>query len=341
MSLQTTWFILIGVLWSGFFVLEGFDFGVGMLTPVIGRDVSEQGTLKETTGPFWDGNEVWLIVAAGATFAAFPDWYATMFSAYYLPLLVVLVALILRATGTEYRDRRDSDRWRTAWDWVIAGACLVAPLLLGIVLGGLLGGLPIDADHEFTGGFVDLVQPYALLTGVTFLGLSLLQGAAFLRLRTTDALRNRAGVTVRRTSIVAVVLLCAQLAWTTAVDPTDTVIPGPWAWLAVTAAVAAAIVAHEQRHEGWAFALSSAAVAFTIANLFATLYPNTMVSTTSAADSLTTELSSSSYTLTLMTIVAAVMVPVVLVYTAWNYWVFRQRVRPRVSGPPADEATNV
>jgi cytochrome d ubiquinol oxidase subunit II len=339
MSLQTTWFILIGVLWTGFFLLEGFDFGVGMLTPFVGRDAAERGVLKETTGPFWDGNEVWLIVVTGATFAAFPDWYATMFSAFYMPLFVVLVALILRATGTEYRDRRDGVRWRTAWDGVIAVTCLLVPFFLGIALGGLLGGLPIDGQMEFTGSFVDLVQPFALITGVTFVVLSLLQGASFLRLRTVDETRDRASAAARKISLVAVVILAAQLIWTTAVDPTDTVIPGPWAWVAITAVVAAALLAHERRHEGWAFVASSATIASTVANLFATLYPNTMISTTSVANNLTTDDSSSSYTLKLITIVAAIMVPVVLVYTAWNYWVFRERVRPREPVAPTDEVT--
>lgn len=338
MSLQTTWFILITVLWSGFFLLEGFDFGVGMLTPFVGRDLDERRLLKGTTGPFWDGNEVWLIVAGGATFAAFPDWCATMFSAFYVPLILVLAALIVRATGTEYRDRRDSERWQTAWDWVIAVACLLAPLLLGIALGGLLGGVPIDSDMEFTGGFVDLVQPYALVTGATFLALSLLQGALFLRLRITDDLRARAQRSARTIAVVAVVVLAVQLVWTTVIEPGDTVIPGAWAWLAITFAVAAALVAGEDRHEGWAFASSSAAVVFTMANLFATLYPNTMVSATSTANNITVYDSSSPYTLRLMTIVAAVMVPVVLAYTAWNYWVYRQRIHPRTAPTPTDDA---
>ena len=335
MSLQTTWFLLITVLWAGFFLLEGFDFGVGMLTPFLGRDVRERGRLKETTGPFWDGNEVWLVVAAAATFAAFPDWYATMFSAFYIPLFVVLVALILRATGTEYRDRRESERWRTGWDRVIAVCCLLVPLLIGVALGGLLVGLPIDSDKEFTGNFLDLVQPYALLTGLAFVALSLLQGTSFLRLRTTGELRRRASACGRRVSVIAAILVAAQLIWTTVADPTANVVPGPWAWLAITAAVATALLEGGERHEGWAFVGGSATVVFTVANLFATLYPNTMISSTNSSYSLTTSDSSSSYTLTLMTIVAAIMLPVVLVYTAWNYWVFRQRVHPRPTSTPA------
>lgn len=340
MGLQTTWFTLITVLWAGFFLLEGFDFGVGMVTPFVGHDPEERRTVKETTGPFWDGNEVWLIVAGGATFAAFPDWYATMFSAYYLPLVLVLVALILRATGAEYRGRRDSDRWRTGWDWTIAGCCLAVPLLIGVALGGLLGGLPIDSQKEFTGNLADLLRPYALITGVTLAALSLLQGLLFLRLKTTDQIRGRANDGARKVAPAVVAVLAVQLVWTQVNDPANGVVPGAGAWLAITFAVAAALLAYERRLDGWAFFASSATIVFTVVNLFGTLYPNTMVSSTSSANNLTVTDSSGSYTLTLITIVAAIMVPVILVYTAWNYWVFRKRVTPASAEGRSREATS-
>lgn len=334
MTLQATWFILIAALWTGFFVLEGFDFGVGMATPFVGRDDEERGLLKETTGPFWDGNEVWLIVVGGATFAAFPDWYATMFSAYYLPLFVVLVALILRATGTEYRDRRDSHRWRTTWDWLIAGSCLAVPLLLGTALGGLVGGIPIDAQKEFTGDLLDLVQPFALLTGVLFAALSLFQGLLFIRLKTTGDLVARAGHAARWVGGLVFVLVLVQMVWMQ-FEVGRGVIPGLASWLALTFAGAAALLALEKHHDGWAFVCSSGTILSVVVSVFAILYPDTMISTTSSAYNLTVEDSSGSYTLTLMTIVAGVMLPVVLLYTAWSYWVFRERVRrPRVGSGP-------
>lgn len=333
MELQDLWFLLIAVLWAGFFVLEGFDFGVGMVTPFLGRDEQERRLVKETTGPFWDGNEVWLLVAGGATFAAFPNWYATMFSAYYIPLFLVLVALILRATGSEYRERRESLRWRATWDWVIAACCLLVPLLIGVAFGGLIGGIPIDQDMEFTGTFVDLVQPYALMSGVTFAALSLFQGLLFLRIRTTGHVEERASIIARPVGVITVVVLAMLVVWTQVVAEGDSVIPGLGAWLALTFAVAAAALAFEHRHAGWAFISSTATIVFVVLNVFGTLYPETMVSSTSPAFSLSVSDSSSTYTLTLMTIVVVVVLPVVLLYTAWNYWIFRKRV----TGPPSSD----
>ena len=340
-SLQTTWFILITVLWSGFFVLEGFDFGVGMLTPFVGRTDEERRAAKESTGPFWDGNEVWLIVAGGATFAAFPPWYATMFSAYYIPLFLVLVALILRAAGTEWRERREAGRWRRAWDWWIAASCCVVPLLVGVLFGGLLIGIPIDRSQEFTGGFSDLVQPFALFTGVLFVALCVLQGLLFLRLKTRGAIYERATHTARWVGLVVVALFAVHMVWMQAAAGSG-LIPGAGAWLALTFLVAAALLSLEHdHHRGWAFTCSAAGIVFTVVNVFETLYPNTMVSSTKAAYNLTINDSSAKYTLTLMTIIAVVMIPVVLIYTAWNYWVFRGRMQtgPDPAAPPATPAT--
>src|SRR4051794_22068428 len=204
MALQTTWFIFIAVLWAGFFVLEGFDFGVGMLVPFLGHDDTERRLLRATTGPFWDGNEVWLVTAGAATFAAFADWYATMFSAFYLPLFVVVLALILRAVGVEFRDQIAASRWRHTWDALTVGCCLLVPLLIGTAFGGLLNGLPIDQSMEFTGSFMDLIQPYAVFTGVVFAALCLLQGSMFLRLKTTGDLEQRASRLARPTAWVVV-----------------------------------------------------------------------------------------------------------------------------------------
>jgi cytochrome d ubiquinol oxidase subunit II len=325
MALQTTWFIFITVLWSGFFVLEGFDFGVGMLVPFLGRDDTERRVLRATTGPFWDGNEVWLVTAGAATFAAFPDWYATMFSAYYLPLFVVVLALILRAVGVEFRDKIAASRWRHTWDWLTVACCALVPLLIGTVFGGLLNGIPIDQSMEFTGGFADLVRPYALFTGIVFGALCLLQGTMFLRLKTTDDLERRASRLAPPVAWIVVALVVAHIVWTR-IAVGSGVIPNLGSWLALSFAVATAWLAADSDHRGAAFGCSAATVAFTLIGFFAELYPNLMVSSTSAAYDITISDSSGSYTLTLMTIVTVVMLPVVLIYTAWNYWVFRRRV---------------
>lgn len=348
MALQTTWFVLITVVWTGFFVLEGFDFGVGMLVPFLARDDVERRVLRATIGPFWDGNEVWLVVAGGATFAAFPDWYASMFSAYYLPLFVVLVGLILRAVAVELRDKHPSTRWRHSWDGLTAASGLLVPLLIGTAFGGLLAGIPLNEDHDFTGSFVDLVQPYALGTGVLFAGLCLLQGLMFLRLKTTGGLVDRAGAIARVASWVVAALVAVHMIWTRVVVGSG-VIPGLASWMALTFAVATAWLAlHAGEHRGAAFVCSSAAVAFTVISFFGELHPDLMVSSTAAANSIELSDSSGAYTLTLMTIVAAVTLPVVLLYTAWSYWVFRRRVTtddvapspavapPEPGGPPSE-----
>jgi cytochrome d ubiquinol oxidase subunit II len=334
MALQTVWFILIAIMWTAFFVLEGFDFGVGMLAPFLGRDDTERRMLQATIGPFWDGNEVWLILAGGATFAAFPDWYATLFSAYYLPLFLVLVALILRAVGFEYRNRIPTRRWRSAWDWLMAGSCLLVPLLVGVAFGGMLNGIPIDQQKEFTGTFGDLVQPYALATGVLFATLCLVQGLVFIRIKATDDLGRRATGVAVIIAWVAIAVLAVHIVWTRFVVGSG-IIPNLGAWLALTAAVATAWLVGHPGHRGWAVATSTATIAFTLAGFFGELYPNLMVSTTAAAYDITKADSSGSYTLKLMSVIALVMLPITLLYTGWSYWVFRQRVtRQDVSVEP-------
>ena len=325
MALQTTWFILITLLWAGFFVLEGFDFGVGMVVPFLGRDDVERRVLRRTIGPFWDGNEVWLITAGAATFAAFADWYATMFSAYYLPLFIVVVALILRAVGFEYRDRIEATRWRHLWDGVVVACCLLVPLLFGVAFGGLLNGLPIDAQKEFTGTFLDLIQPYALWTGVLFVALCVLQGLLFLRIKTEGELQARATKMAGPVAWMVVGILTIHIVWTRFAVGSG-IIPNLGAWMALSFAVATACLAYHEGLRGIAFGCSAATIASTILSFFGELYPNLMVSTTAAANNITIADSSGSYTLTLMTIITIVMLPIVLIYTAWNYWVFRQRV---------------
>jgi cytochrome d ubiquinol oxidase subunit II len=312
MSLETLWFVVVAVFWTGFFLLEGFDFGVGVLHTRIGRRAS-----LAAIGPFWDGNEVWLIVAGAAMFAAFPAWYATMFSGLYLGLLLVLVALIARGVSFEFGHRVQSERWGRVWTWATIIASAAIPLVLGIGLGDLVAGLPIDADGEFTGSFVDIFTPYGVWTGITLLSLCLLHGAAFLALKTTGDVRDRALKSTTGLGAAALVATVVFAVWSLTV-------------LAALAALAVlgAVLALRAGREGWGFAASAAAMAATVGGLFVDLFPNVMVSSTDAAYSLTVSgAASGSYALKVMTVVAVLLVPIVLLYQSWSYRVFRARVQ--------------
>lgn len=324
MELTDVWFLLIAVLWTGYFVLEGFDFGVGMLLPVLGRSETERRVLINTIGPVWDGNEVWVLVAGGATFAAFPEWYATLFSGFYLPLLLILVALILRGVAFEYRGKIDDDRWRARWDLAIVVGSTVPALLWGVAFANIVRGVPIDADFEYTGGFVTLLNPYALLGGVVTLTLFLLHGSVFLALKTTGEVRERANATAARVGLVAVVVAAAFLLWTQVEH--GGVASALTAVLAALALVAA-LGANRVGREGWAFLAMAVTLAAAVATLFLSLYPDVMPSSTDPAFSLTTDnASSTAYTLKIMTWVAVAFTPVVLAYQGWTYWVFRRRI---------------
>jgi cytochrome d ubiquinol oxidase subunit II len=333
MHLTTVWFILIGVLWAGYFLLEGFDFGVGMLLPVLGRDERERRVVINTIGPVWDGNEVWLLVAGGATFAAFPEWYATLFSGFYLPLLLILVALIVRGVAFEYRGKVDSPVWRRRWDACIIGGSLVPALLWGVAFGNIVRGVRIDAHHEYVGSFFDLLNPYALLGGLTTLTLFLLHGAVFLALKTDGDIRRRAGRLASRIGPPTVVVAGGFLLWTGLAHGDG------WGWaLSGLAAVAlvGAVLATLRRREGWAFLATGATIVLAVAALFVTLFPDVMPSTLDPANSLTvTNASSTPYTLKIMTWVAACFTPLVLLYQSWSYWVFRKRLRVEDIPAPA------
>ena len=324
MELTTVWFTLIAVLWCGYFLLEGFDFGVGMLLPVLGRDDTERRVLLNTIGPVWDGNEVWLLVAGGATFAAFPEWYATLFSGFYLPLLLILVALIVRGVAFEYRGKIDDDAWRRRWDLCIIVGSLVPALLWGVAFGNILRGVEIDADGEYVGGFFDLLNPYALLGGLTTLTLFALHGAVFLGLRTTGDLRARAIGIAARIALVVVPVAAAFLLWTQLRDGSV----ASWVLTALAAiTLLAAVPFIRAGREGRAFVLTGATIVVATAALFVTLFPNVMPSSIDAAYSLTVDNASSTpYTLKVMTWVAVVFTPVVLAYQGWTYWVFRRRI---------------
>jgi len=321
----TFWFIAITVLWMGFFVLEGFDFGVGMLHDAVGADEPGRRAAVNTIGPLWDGNEVWLIVAGAATFAAFPGWYATWFSGFYLALVLLLAALIVRGVAFEYRGKRDAARWRSTWDAALTVGSLLAPLLLGVALGDLLHGLPINASHEYTGSFWTLLQPYGVFTGITFVGICLLHGATFLSLKTTGDMHQRARRLAQLIAPVTMLLVLAFVGWTHAIAGKGALL-NPVEFGAVLAAIAAVWLVYS-RSEGWAFAATTVTIAACVLSIFVDLYPRVMVSSTSPAFSLTVHNTASArYALTVMTVVVVIFLPFVLAYQSWTYYVFRRRV---------------
>jgi cytochrome bd ubiquinol oxidase subunit II len=329
MQLHTVWFVIIAILWVGFFVLEGFDFGVGALHQFIGKTETERRVCINTIGPWWDGNEVWLIVAGASMFAAFPGWYATMFSALYLAIVLLLVALFARGVSFEYRGKRDSQRWRNGWSWALTIGSIVIPLLIGVALGDLLHGLPIDSKHEFTGNFFSLLTGYGLMTGVTLLVLSLLHGATFLALRTTGEIRDRAHAAARSIGVLAILVNLAWVVWTLVVIGGGT-LPEPTQIFGVLAVIIAQRLATTE-NDGWAFVASGFGIAAAIGQLFISLYPNVMVSSTNHAYNLTVSNSAAGhYGLVVMTVVAVLFFPIVLLYQGWSFHVFRRRV----SAPP-------
>ncbi|MEV0717757.1 cytochrome d ubiquinol oxidase subunit II [Asanoa sp. NPDC050611] len=325
MDLPTFWFLAIAFLFIGYFVLEGFDFGVGVLMRTFGRDDAERRLLLNTIGPVWDGNEVWLITAAGGMFAAFPHWYASVFSGFYLPMLLVLLALIVRGVAFEFRGKRDDAAWRARWDWGILCGSLLPALLWGLIFANVVRGVPLAADHEYTGGLVDLLNPFALLGAATFAAVFVLHGAVFVALKTTGSVRARANALAARFGPVAVALLVGFLAWMLIGVRRDPAAVG----LGIAAAVAAvgALGANRVRREGWAFAGTAAAIGLSVAALFAALHPAVLPSTGDPAGTLTVaNAAASAYSLKIMTVVAGVFLPLVLLYQGWTYWVFRRRL---------------
>jgi len=295
-----------------------------MLYRVLGRNEPERRAAISTIGPVWDGNEVWLIMAGAATFAAFPEWYATLFSGFYLPLFAILVGLILRGVALEYRGKRDEPVWRSRMDAMIVVGSLLPALLWGVAFGNIVRGVPLDADHEYVGSFGTLLNPFALLGGLTFVAVFVTHGAIFLALRTTDDLRERANRLASRVGIASAVLAAGFLAWAQTLrgDSTSTVLAG-----AAVGALALGLAVNRQAREGWAFAGTAFAIGLSVVSLFVALFPDVMPSTLDPASTLTAvEAASSAYTLKVMTIITAIFMPLVLLYQGWTYWVFRQRV---------------
>jgi cytochrome d ubiquinol oxidase subunit II len=326
--LQTLWYVLIAILWIGFFFLEGFDFGVGMLLPFLGKKDEERRAIINTIGSTWDGNEVWLLTAGGATFAAFPHWYATMFSGFYLALFLLLIGLIMRGVSFEYRSKDPNPKWRHTFDWMIAVGSFLASLLLGAAFANLARGVPINENMMFTGNLFTLLNPYGLLGGVTTVFIFLLHGANFLGLKLQDDLRERVNIAAKRIWIITTVLYIILAA--------STYIAGFWArnridpGVVPVAAVAALLVAGyfvNQKREGWAFIMGALNIVLTQVTFFGMNFPNVMISTTNPAYNLTIyNASSSQYTLTVMSIVALIFVPIVLAYQGWSYYMFRKRI---------------
>ena len=324
MELSTVWFLLIAVLWTGYLVLEGFDFGVGMLLPILGRSDTQRRVLINSIGPVWDGNEVWLLTAGGATFAAFPEWYATMFSGFYLPLLLILLALIVRVVAFEWRSKIDDDRWRRRADRALIVGSWVPAVLWGVAFGNLVRGVHLGPDHQYVGTFIDLLNPFALLGGATTALIFLSHGAVFLALKTGGEVREKAATLAARSSVATLVVAGAFAIWTQLAYSS---VAWTWAATAVAAlALLALVVATRRRREGWAFVASAVAIVAAVVLIFGSMYPDVMPGL-DPANSLTVQnASSSDYTLTIMTWVAALLTPLVLVYQGWTYWVFRKRI---------------
>jgi cytochrome d ubiquinol oxidase subunit II len=327
--LEVLWFALIAILWIGYFVLEGFDFGVGTLLPFLAKDDTDKRVLITTIGPVWDGNEVWLLTAGGATFAAFPGWYASLFSGFYLALFLILVALIVRGVAFEYRGKHDSVRWKAWWDRAIFFGSALPALLWGVAFANIVHGVPINAKGEYTGTLFTLLNPYALVGGLTSLALFTLHGAIYLSLKTKGEMLERSRAAARSLSVVSAALVFAFLLWTylNAVSAhARGIVPGVIPLSALGLAIAVPFLVRGAR-DGWAFAATALSIALITATIFLNLYPRVLVSSTSKAFDLTVwSTSSTHYTLVVMTVVAFAFTPLVLLYQGWTYYVFRHRV---------------
>ncbi|KPV44454.1 cytochrome d ubiquinol oxidase subunit II [Alicyclobacillus ferrooxydans] len=329
MNLNILWFILIAVLFIGFFFLEGFDFGVGILMPFLGKTDGERRAIINTIGPFWDGNEVWLLTAGGAMFAAFPNWYATLFSGFYLALFLLLVALIGRGVAFEFRSKLENPKWRRVWDYVIFGGSLLPPLLWGVALANLMRGVPIDAKMNYVGTFWGLLNTYALVGGAAMILLFILHGALFLSLKTEGELQQKArnvGLAIGAWTTVLMLFFVVLSYFDTDMFTRHGVDPGPVPILAGLALFSVQFFIRAKR-DGWGFLMTGLTIALSTVTVFMDLFPRVMVSSLSPDWSLTIyNAASNPYSLKVMTIVALTLVPIVLAYQIWTYWIFRRRV---------------
>ena len=329
MELSEFWFILIAVLFIGFFFLEGFDFGVGMSTRLLARNQTERTVMVNTIGPFWDANEVWLLTGGGAIFAAFPNWYATMFSGYYLPLLAVLLFLIGRGVSFEFRRKVDHPQWTNTWDWVIFFGSLVPPFLLGVLFTSMLKGMPIQADMNMYAGFTDFINIYSLWGGLTVTLLCFLHGLNFLTLKTDGDIRKRAAQLAKKVvlAVLGALVIFVILSWYMTDIFEVRLIPELVLVVFIVLAYGLSSFFIAKKREGWAFTMSGLGLALTISAIFVGLFPRVMVSSINKAFDLTVyNASSGAYSLKVMTIVAVTILPFILGYTIWSYYVFRKRV---------------
>ncbi|TXK69086.1 cytochrome d ubiquinol oxidase subunit II [Paenibacillus sp. N3.4] len=327
--LETLWFVLITVLFVGFFFLEGFDFGVGMLTPFLGKTDTERRVLINAIGPVWDGNEVWFITAGGAMFAAFPGWYATLFSGFYMALFLMLIALIGRGVAFEFRSKLPNTKWRQTWDWIIFFGSLLPPLLWGVALANLMKGVPIDAKTNYVGTFWDLISPFSVMAGISIVLLFLLHGALYLALKTEGELRERARRAAKRFGAwaSAVLLLFVVLCYfQTDMFTRDGIIPGMVPLMAGMTLLSVHFLLKAGR-DGWGFIMTGLTIALSTITVFMSLFPRVMISSLNPEWTLTIyNTASNTYTLKVMTIIALTAVPLVIAYQAWTYWVFRKRI---------------
>ncbi|KPG88884.1 cytochrome d ubiquinol oxidase subunit II [Frigoribacterium sp. RIT-PI-h] len=324
MDLPTLWFVILGFFFVGYFVLDGFDFGVGMSLPFLGRDDTDRRVLINTIGPVWDLNETWVIVAGAFLFAAFPEWYATLFSGFYLLMLLILLALIARGVSFEYRHQRPESSWKRRFDLMIVVGSAVPAFVWGLVFANVVQGVPLDEGHNYTGTLLDLLNPYALLGGLTTLLLFFTHGVVFVTLKTEGEIRGRARRLASRAGVVTIVVAAAFLALTSLMHGTLVSV----AFSAVAAVtLIASFVANLRGREGRSFGLMAVTIALAVSSLFAALFPGVMPASNDPANSLTiANASSSTYTLTIMSWVALVFVPLILGYQGFTYWIFRKRI---------------
>jgi len=323
------WFILIAILYAGFFVLDGFDMGVGMMLPFIGKNDKTRRMMVNAIGPHWDGNEVWLIVAGGATFAAFPNWYATLFSGFYLPFFLLLVALIFRGVAFEFRGKDESQKWRSFWDWAAFLGSLVAAFLFGVAFTNILRGVPIDESMQYVGGFFNLLNPFAIYGGIVFVAMFILIGAYFLVIRTADPVESAARKLANQIwlPMMLMILVYGACVWMFAGKG------GDLGWFSMIFFIVSAVtvliagISTKRKRDGWAFTWMSLGILLFTFGIFAWLFPNVMISSIAAENNLTIWNSSSGVTtLQIMTAVAVVFVPIVLIYQSWSYWLLRKKV---------------
>lgn len=329
MQLSEIWFLLIGLLFVGFIFLEGFDFGVGMSTKFLARNEMEKRVLINTIGPFWDANEVWLITAGGAMFAAFPHWYATLFSGYYIPFVVLLLALIARGVSFEFRGKAQMNKWKQTWDWSIFFGSILPPFLVGVLFSSLIKGLPIDEEMNMYAGFTDIVNLYTIVGGIAFVLLSYLHGLMFISLKTTDSLRERAREQAKKIYYACGAIIVLFVSLTALYTPAFSekglyIIP---MFSAVILLYLLLLPLLKQKRERLSFTMTGLIMILVTASFFVTLFPNVLISSLDSANNITIYAAASGdYSLKVMTVVALTMVPIVLVYTIWSYYIFRKRV---------------